>query len=95
MRGFESHRMQARVAQLVEHWSNKPTVAGSIPVVSNEKKIFLYVRALHLVGFEPTPPKRPELESGALDHSATDACNMHTTPVRFELTRAEPIRFLI
>ena len=24
----------ARVAQLVEHWSNKPTVAGSIPVVS-------------------------------------------------------------
>ena len=26
---------QARVAQLVEHWSNKPTVAGSIPVVSN------------------------------------------------------------
>ena len=42
MRGFESHRMhysfkQARVAQLVEHWSNKPTVAGSIPVVSNDK----------------------------------------------------------
>ena len=26
----------ARVAQLVEHWSNKPTVAGSIPVVSIE-----------------------------------------------------------
>ena len=24
----------ARVAQLVEHWSNKPTVAGSIPVMS-------------------------------------------------------------
>ena len=24
----------ARVAQSVEHWSNKPTVAGSIPVVS-------------------------------------------------------------
>ena len=24
-----------RVAQSVEHWSNKPTVAGSIPVVSN------------------------------------------------------------
>ena len=32
------HRMhrtsQARVAQSVEHWSNKPTVAGSIPVMS-------------------------------------------------------------
>ena len=25
----------ARVAQSVEHWSNKPTVAGSIPVVSS------------------------------------------------------------
>ena len=25
---------QARLAQSVEHWSNKPTVAGSIPVVS-------------------------------------------------------------
>ena len=29
----------ARVAQLVEHWSNKPTVAGSIPVMSNQDKI--------------------------------------------------------
>ncbi len=28
---------------------------------------------LHPVGFEPTPPKRIELESIALDHSATDA----------------------
>ena len=26
----------ARVAQSVEHWSNKPTVAGSIPVVSSD-----------------------------------------------------------
>ena len=24
-----------RVAQSVEHWSNKPTVAGSIPVTTN------------------------------------------------------------
>ena len=35
-----------------------------------------YVRAYIdciLVGFEPTPPKRIELESVALDHSATDA----------------------
>ena len=30
---------------------------------------------VHPVGFEPTPPKRTELESVALDHSATDACN--------------------
>ena len=28
---------------------------------------------MHPVGFEPTPPKRTELESVALDHSATDA----------------------
>ena len=28
---------------------------------------------VHPVGFEPTPPKRTELESVALDHSATDA----------------------
>ena len=28
---------------------------------------------MHPVGFEPTPPKRIELESIALDHSATDA----------------------
>ncbi len=35
--------MQARVAQLVEHWSNKPTVAGSIPVVSIGQIIFFFV----------------------------------------------------
>ena len=28
---------------------------------------------VHPVGFEPTPPKRTELESVALDHSATGA----------------------
>ena len=28
---------------------------------------------MHSVGFEPTPPKRLELESSALDHSATNA----------------------
>ncbi len=32
--------MQARVAQSVEHWSNKPTVAGSIPVVSSGNFFF-------------------------------------------------------
>ena len=30
----------ARVAQSVEHWSNKPTVAGSIPVMSIIEKYF-------------------------------------------------------
>ena len=28
---------------------------------------------MHSVGFEPTPPKRIELESTALDHSAMNA----------------------
>ena len=32
-----------------------------------------YSVAMHPVGFEPTPPERIELESTALDHSATDA----------------------
>ena len=36
------------------------------------KKIF-YMHYMHPVGFEPTPPERIELESTALDHSATDA----------------------
>ena len=29
-------------------------------------------RSVVQVGFEPTPPKRLELESSALDHSATE-----------------------
>ena len=42
--GFESHQhprscLVARVAQSVEHWSNKPTVAGSIPVVSKQENV--------------------------------------------------------
>ena len=32
-----------------------------------------HILIVHPVGFEPTPPKRTELESVALDHSATDA----------------------
>ena len=36
------------------------------------KKILMHV-SMHPVGFEPTPPERIELESTALDHSATDA----------------------
>ena len=34
-----ANQLTARVAQSVEHWSNKPTVAGSIPVVSNQEKL--------------------------------------------------------
>ena len=37
---------------------------------THTKKNYSYV---HPVGFEPTPPERIELESTALDHSATDA----------------------
>ncbi len=33
------------------------------------------------MGFEPTPPKRTELESVALDHSATDALFVYLFPV--------------
>ena len=38
---------------MVEHWSNKPTVAGSIPVVSTYNIFFLniiayYIRLAHL-----------------------------------------------
>ena len=32
---------------------------------------------IHPVGFEPTPPKRIELESIALDRSATNAYDMN------------------
>ncbi len=41
-----SHILSARVAQLVEHWSNKPTVAGSIPVVSIIKYIRIFMAYL-------------------------------------------------
>ena len=40
-----ANQLTARVAQSVEHWSNKPTVAGSIPVVSStplRPKIIFY-----------------------------------------------------
>ena len=56
------------------------------------------------VGFEPTPPKRLELESSALDHSAIEPLHdklvIHvklktTTPAGFEPARAKPNRFLI
>ena len=42
------------------------------------------VREAHHVisGFEPTPPKRTELESVALDHSATDASYMCTKYIK-------------
>ena len=56
------------------------------------------------VGFEPTPPKRLELESSALDHSAIEPLHdklvIHvklktTTPAGFEPARAKPNRFRI
>ena len=55
------------------------------------------------VGFEPTPPKRLELESSALDHSATEPLtdcerknlSKRTTPAGFEPARAKPSRFRI
>ena len=45
---------------------------------------------MHPMGFEPTLPKKTELESVALDHSATDAniLNIHTS-----LTGLEPAIF--
>ena len=49
-----ANQLTARVAQSVEHWSNKPTVAGSIPVVSStplrQKKLFFIHRLKLLVG---------------------------------------------
>jgi hypothetical protein len=36
---------EARLAQSVEHWSNKPTVAGSIPVVSSQ--VVLWCNGYH------------------------------------------------
>ena len=56
------------------------------------------------VGFEPTPPKRLELESSALDHSAIEPLHdklviqvklKTTTPAGFEPARAKPSRFRI
>ena len=52
------------------------------------------------VGFEPTPPKRLELESSALDHSAIEPLHdklviqvklKTTTPAGFEPARGDPI----
>ena len=40
--------------------------------IQRNKKNFIR-NGMHPVGFEPTPPERIELESTALDHSATDA----------------------
>ena len=35
-------------------------------------------RCMQSAGFEPAPPKRLELESSALDHSANNALNRET-----------------
>ena len=45
-------------------------MSSNLIAVARAKSILIYV---HPVGFEPTPPKGTELESVALDHSATDA----------------------
>ena len=40
------------------------------------------------MGFEPTPPKRTELESVALDHSATDAIHYYFSQQRESNSRS-------
>ena len=52
---------------------------------------FLFFIKMQEVGFEPTPPKRPVPETGALDHSATLASTLfdlknYTTMAGFEPT---------
>ena len=46
---FDSHLPSGRVAQSVEQWSNKPPVAGSIPVMT--KTCFLFLLASFLFFF--------------------------------------------
>ncbi len=75
---------------MVEHGIADPMFAGSIPVtpfffffffifylfIYFLIIIYIYNNKMHLLGFEPTPPERTELESVALDHSAIDAYNI-------------------
>jgi hypothetical protein len=44
---------RGRVAQMVEHWSNKPMVAGSIPVTTIFFFLSFFPVELGLPGFEP------------------------------------------
>ena len=56
--------------------------------VSQHAKMNSWVRVsvwVHPVGFEPTPPKGTELESVALDHSATDAVICYTAIANSEI----------
>ena len=50
-----------------EAWGSKPQFS----IFSIHQQSFLFQKNMVPVGFEPTPPKRLELESSALDRSAT------------------------
>ena len=50
-----------------EAWGSKPQFS----IFSIHQQGFLFQKNMVPVGFEPTPPKRLELESSALDRSAT------------------------
>ena len=73
--------MQVPVAQWIRRETTNLEIAGSNPA-GNAVRIYIFdtttkikkkKNVLHPVGFEPTHPKITELESIALDHSATDA----------------------
>ena len=57
-------------------------MSSNLIAVARAKSILIYV---HPVGFEPTPPKGTELESVALDHSATDAVICYTAIANSEI----------
>ena len=68
----------------------------SVCRVTHKTEIFCFnyicVCALSPQGFEPTPPKRTELESVALDHSATDALIIYITVIFSYVHRASQQR---
>ena len=61
--------LAARVAQSVEHWSNKPTVAGSIPVVSNQREIHFSDGGLNWLSLWTLNPTIRVQIPYCLDHS--------------------------
>ena len=75
----------AFVAQLAARGSHNPKVAGSTPVES------IFAKWWFRWDSNPRPQDGLELESSALDHSATKPLRYKiATPGRFELPRAEP-----
>ena len=66
---------------MVEHWSRKPGVMGSIPIggIFCFNRIFIQVikRLSQLAGFEPTRAEPIGFQVQRLNHSATTACVMH------------------